>query len=434
MAGLWYPYADFSDAQRRLGAFADATIGPQCGISYSDGISIGVVRQPSGTADSWLWLNVLRQHVAAPPPPPPKPRGNWGKLKAWFWHAMEISGEAQLQQSQAELAEGQAVDDAIEKHIWLPVHEFLIRHKLLADGVGVALDVVGVVAGIVFIVAAFPEIAGGAAVIGGLGIVTGLSAAAGSAVLLGIDGAVFGLEVSGREGRAEELENNKTVQWMRIGATAMLLPDVAVGGARALSEIGKLGNEGRDAVAGEAEALRNAQTARKRVAKIANPNKHPGPVSRRMRKVKAFERAAEAQAKAVEEAHNRIRFTALKDLGWCLGQHWAVPDCLWVHRLLWCFRRNSASATSSYARLWRPQAECPRTSNLRCGSVAIKGCKTNDTSNTCSRAIVAGSAVRLLSARHIPRLCWARDAGGRCALFHFGMRGAHHPEWHVDVA
>ena len=315
MAGLWYPYADFSDAQRRLGAFADATIGPQCGISYSDGISIGVVRQPSGTADSWLWLNVLRQHVAAPPPPPPKPQGNWGKLKAWFWHSMEISGEAQLQQSQAELAEGQAVDDAIEKHIWLPVHEFLIRHKLLADGVGVALDVVGVVAGAVFVVAALPEIVSGAAVVGTLGLVTGVSAATGSAVLLVIDGAVFGVELSGNKALAEQIEDDRRVQWMRVGATVMILPDVPVGAARALREIGTLGNEAREAEAASAAAARNAEAARARVAKIAHPQKHPGPLSRRMRKVAAFERATEVQAKAAQAAQNRIGMTMLKDLG-----------------------------------------------------------------------------------------------------------------------
>ena len=315
MAGFWYPYPNFDDARSRLSAFADATVGPQCGISFSDGNNIGVVRQPSDTTDKWLWLNVLMQHVAAPPPPPPKPNGTWGMLKAWFWHAMEIQGEAEMQQGQADLAMGQAIDSAIEKHIWLPVHDFLLRHKLLADGVGVALDVVGVVAGVVFVVAALPEIAGGAIVIGTLGLVTGVSAAVGSLVLLGVDGTVFGLEASGNRGRAEEVENNKTIQWLRIGATVMLLPDVAVGGVRALGEIGKLGSEAREAETATAEAARNAQAARDRVAKIANPGKHPGPVNRRMRKVAAFERATEDQAKAVQDAHNRIRITALKDLG-----------------------------------------------------------------------------------------------------------------------
>ncbi len=192
MAGFWYPYADFPEARSRLTAFANATIGPQCGISFSDGVSIGVVRQPSGTADAWLWLNIMTQHVAAPPPPPPRPNGTWGKIKA------------EMQKGEADLAMGQTIDSAMEKHIWLPLHDFLIRHKLLADGIGVALDVVGVIAGAVFVVAALPEIAGGAVVIGTIGLVTGVSAAIGSAVLLGTDGFVFGAEISGNEARAEE--------------------------------------------------------------------------------------------------------------------------------------------------------------------------------------------------------------------------------------
>ena len=105
------------------------------------------------------------------------------------------------------------------------------------------------------------------------------------------------------------------MQWMRIGATVMLLPDLAVGSVRALGEIGKLGNEGREAATASADSARNAEVARARVAKIANPQNHPGPVNRRMRKVTAFQPAAEAQAKAAQAAHNRIRMTALKDLG-----------------------------------------------------------------------------------------------------------------------
>ena len=316
MGGLWYPYADFNEARTRLCAFADATIGPQCGVSYSDGASLGVLRQPSGPASAGnLWLNVLAQHVAAPPPPPPNPTGRWGKLTAFFWHAMEISGEAQLQQAQANMAVGQAIDTAVEQHVWLPVHEFLLRHKLVADGVGVALDVVGVVAGGVFVISVLPEIAGAGAVVGTLGLVTGVSAFGGSFVLLSIDGGVFGLEVLGDKGRAERYENSRITQWMRIAATVMLLPDVAVGSVRALREIGQLGNEAREATEASSEAARSAAAARDRVARIANPARHPDPVNRRMRKVRAFERAAQAQATAAQAAHDRIRMTALKDLG-----------------------------------------------------------------------------------------------------------------------
>ena len=125
---------------------------------------------------------------------------------------------------------------------------------------------------------------------------------------------MFGFEVSGNEARAEHIENSSTVQWLRIGATVMLLPDIAVGGARALTEVGKLGSEAREATAASSEAARNAEAARARKAKISNPERHPGPVQRRTRKVAAFERAVEAQARAAAEAHTRIRMTVAKDL------------------------------------------------------------------------------------------------------------------------
>lgn len=50
-------------------------------------------------------------------------------------------------------------------------------------------------------------------------------------------------------------------------------------------------------------------------ARSPNPQKHPDPVNRRMHKVAVFERVAETQAKAAQAAQNRIRMTALKDLG-----------------------------------------------------------------------------------------------------------------------
>lgn len=214
MPGFWYPYVDFNDARRRLSAFADAS-GQACGISFSDGRSIGIVRRPRAGSE-WLWLNILARHVAAPLPPPPRPSGTWGKLKAAFWHAMEINGEAQIQQAQANITMRQAVDGSIERHIWQPFHQFLIRHKVLADGIGVALDVFGVVAGTIFIVAALPELAGGAVIIGALGLITGGAALTGSLVLAGIDGTVFGFEVSGDEARAEKFENNSTVHCLPV--------------------------------------------------------------------------------------------------------------------------------------------------------------------------------------------------------------------------
>lgn len=69
MTNFWYPYSGLPEATRRLGIFADRAVSPTCGISFSDGQSISVVRLPrADSANGALWLNVLREHIAAPPP------------------------------------------------------------------------------------------------------------------------------------------------------------------------------------------------------------------------------------------------------------------------------------------------------------------------------------------------------------------------------
>ncbi len=316
MAGFWYPYADFAETRGRLCAFADAAVSPQCGVSFSDGSNISVVRQPSGGTDGrTLWLNVLTQHVGGPPPAPAVPNGTLGKLKAWFWRAMEIEGQAELQNAEAQQAASQAMAQEFQDHVWQPVHQFLLRHKLAADTAGVALDVVGVAAAAVFFFVAAPELLAAGTALAAVGLITGTSAGLGSIVLLGIDGTVYGAEVSGHNAFAAKIEDNKTVQWTRIGASIMLLPDIAVGGVRSLTEIGQLGNEAREATSATAEAAKAAAEARARVAKIRNPANHPDPVARRMHKVRVLEREAQTQAQKVEWANSRIRTVAVRDVG-----------------------------------------------------------------------------------------------------------------------
>ena len=246
MAGFWYPYDGLADARAHLCGFADGAIGPQCGVSFSDGTSIVVLRRPaSGRSRSTSSCSA----TSSPP-----------------------------------------------------------------DTAGVALDVVGVAAGVVFLVFVAPELAAAGTVAGAVGIATGISAATGSFILAFIDGGTYVAEISGNDALAKKIDDNNTLQWMRIGATLMLLPDFGVGGMRALQEIGKLGrevNEGREAVVASS---RSVAEARARVARIHHPERHPGPVMRRIHKVRAFQRAAEAQARAANLASHRIHTIALRDL------------------------------------------------------------------------------------------------------------------------
>ena len=119
MAGFWSPYDDFVEAKTKLCRLADAAAGPGSGVSFSDGNSIAVLRQSQATNGRSLWLNVLSQHVAAPKPPPPspKPSGTIGKLKAWFWRAMELQGEAEIQNAQMQMAGSQALAQEFRDHV-----------------------------------------------------------------------------------------------------------------------------------------------------------------------------------------------------------------------------------------------------------------------------------------------------------------------------
>ena len=52
------------------------------------------------------------------------------------------------------MAMANAVGGFADRTMWQPTHAFLLRHKLWADAIGVAADVVGMVAGVVVLVVA----------------------------------------------------------------------------------------------------------------------------------------------------------------------------------------------------------------------------------------------------------------------------------------
>ncbi len=317
MAGFWTPYEGIEEARAKLCRLADATGGGGLGVSFSDGRQICVLRQAASPGGRSMWLNVLISHVAAPPPPPPAPKGLSGKLKAWFWRAMEIEGESQIQQAQMQMAGDQAIAQEFRDHVWEPTHEFLLRHKLLADTAGIVLDVVGVVAAGVFIFVAAPELivaAAAGSVMAGVGLATGGLASAGALLLFGIDGSIYGAEMSGHEALAKSMEDSPTVGWMRIGATIMLLPDLPVSGMRALTEIGTKGAEASEAIAKGAQADAMTGNATRDLKNVTNPSRHPAEVARQTARVRQYQAEAAAQAKLVEAANARIKLVFARDV------------------------------------------------------------------------------------------------------------------------
>ena len=64
---------------------------------------------------------------------------------------MTAYGEMRMRQAEANMAMSRAMTGYAYRNVGRPAHAWLLRHKLVNDAVGVAADVVGVVAGVVFI-------------------------------------------------------------------------------------------------------------------------------------------------------------------------------------------------------------------------------------------------------------------------------------------
>ena len=223
----------------------------------------------------------------------------------------------EIQNAQIQMAGSQAVAQEFRDHVWEPSHAFLLRHKLLADTAGIALDVVGVAAAIVFVFAAAPELAAAAAagsVVAGIGLATGTVASTGAIVLFGIDSTIYGAEITGHEAYAKTIDDNPTIGWVRIGATIMLLPDLPVGGLRALKEIGTTAGEASEALAKTSNAERLTGNATRDLKNVTNPSRHPAEVARQMDRVRKYQAEAAAQSKLVDAANAKIRLLFARDV------------------------------------------------------------------------------------------------------------------------
>ena len=273
MGGFWYPYGSQDHATAHLSGFADHQFGISSGVTWSDGQSVAILRKASITSGGHgAYVNILRQHVAALPSPakPSAPSTFLQRAEAFLEHAVELEGEAEIENAQAQQAASQAMFNAARDNVWEPVHRFMLRHKQATDLAGVVIDAVGVFAGVAFVIALSPEL-------GALAIATGVAVAVGSGVLLLADIAVYATEATGHNALSKTIEDSAFVQWSRIVGTTLTLIDLPVGGVRALADVSKLGQEAREAVAGARETDSLAEAARARMAKIHDPDRHRVP-------------------------------------------------------------------------------------------------------------------------------------------------------------
>ncbi len=110
------------------------------------------------------------------------------------------------------------------------------------------------------------------------------------------------------------MEDSSTVGWVRVGATIMLLPDLPVGGVRALKEIGQTAAEASEALAKSAQADSLTAKASRDLKNVTNPNRHPAEMTRQLDRVRRYQAEATAQTKLVNEANAKIRMVFARDI------------------------------------------------------------------------------------------------------------------------
>lgn len=202
------PYRDWMEARTRLSAFTKTACGPGVGICWASNGIVYPLRPPLRDAQGFGDVAIF-QWTPAPVPRRPVPM-DW-RSRGWRFlnYVMTTVGEAKMAEAKANMAMGQAAGRAL--------HRMFTSHQ--DDGLGVALDIICVVASL----ALLPEIA-----------FLGAFALAGSAILLATDGSAYGMELAGEDGQAEEIK--KLTESLRLFATVMTLPDLAFGGFKAIRE------------------------------------------------------------------------------------------------------------------------------------------------------------------------------------------------------
>lgn len=209
----WGPYRSQSDALFSLGRFANRACGPGIGLAWSTGGMLYPLRNPVYDGDGFGDVLTIEwnppsphatQRQAAPPP------DLWHRLVRVIERGLEMQAEAQMAEAQAYMAMANSL-----------ANSRLFNHA--SDGVGVAIDAIGVVVTILLLPAA-----------SGVALGLGIAALVGGSVLLLSDGTIYGMEMSGHDEGAEKVR--KITEPYRIGATILTLPDLAMGGYKAVAE------------------------------------------------------------------------------------------------------------------------------------------------------------------------------------------------------
>ena len=244
----WGIYRNATDASSHLCRLVDAVCGPDVGVVWAANGVVFAFRPPCWDENGFGDIAIFEYRPQLPRPKD-VPKDFWSRTKAFIEDVMTKVGEAQLAQSEANLAMGRELGNVVKR--------MLTSHS--ADGVGVALDVLGVVLSVALL----------ASGIGAIGVL----ALVGSGVLLAADGSIYALEMGDEEQAAEQLRHK--TESLRIIATILTLPDIAWGGVKAIREIREVQElralDRTTAASAESMAARTSSAARAaRYATIAD--------------------------------------------------------------------------------------------------------------------------------------------------------------------
>ncbi|CAB3727542.1 hypothetical protein [Trinickia soli] len=217
----WEPYCHRPDAEFHLSKFASEVLGHDAGVIFFDGS--GATRLKSAMPDRDGDTTDLIVSVARPPLFPVAFQGKAQSQS--FGHFAHDRIQATWPSADGVLTEArQAYSRATA-----PVARFIEGRKTVFDSVSTAVDVLGVMSGILA-VAAIP--AEGVAFAAALSILAGTA----SIALFVEDGQMLYFELTGDEMRKRQLANSWTYQLVESVAPWLALPDLAFSGLRTIKE------------------------------------------------------------------------------------------------------------------------------------------------------------------------------------------------------
>lgn len=258
---LWEPYCHRPDAEFHLSKFADRVLGSKAGVIFFDGMAAVRLRPsiPDRDGDAvTLVVTSSRLPVSVPDPlSSASPQTIHQLSQAWTKRLASASTGG----TNGPSGFGQGLAKA---------RTFIESHKTGFDAAAVAGDTFGVLAGVVSLGALF---ATGVALAPVLGVVAGAAAL----LLLAEDSKMLTYELRGDEVRKKQLESSWHYKLVETVGPILVLPDLAVSGARTLASLPKAAREVGEAAEEVTQAGRRLADQRQAVdnftrANLDNPN------------------------------------------------------------------------------------------------------------------------------------------------------------------